>query len=500
MKKSLGLLLASITLFGVFATGCQQSTPKETTATAAKETAAAGDASADETDAEETAAESTVAMEERSNIDLTFLDFVPSPQREDYFTKMMDGYTSERPYISMEYGSVPYEEAVAKLTTLAAAQDLPDVVNFHSSVKWQFAPSGWLVPLDKYIDAESGYKDSFVEAVARFQWDEETNGLGAIYAMPDGIMTNGIFIRKDWVEEAGLDLQELRADWTWETYIDTVYKLTDVENGRYGISYRGGSAAFDRIQQYLVANTGGYDFDAEGNCLWYTPENVERVQTFIDMYLDGCAPKDSVNWGFAEMVDNFTGGLTATLNNDVEVVATCLERLEDDQWTVMPLPKSSIDGNIPTYAGSAYNYGISAFSDNPDDAWGFIEFISRPDNNVEYCKLLTMMPIRKNVDDPFFGEDGPVYGFMTQLQDPGFTQQPAYGQYLDVATFRENAHVEWQKVLMGERTVDEVLKEYDEEITEIAKKWLADNPDKELGKLLTFGGEIPYTGPSGENE
>ena len=43
------------------------------------------------------------------------------------------------------------------------------------------------------------------------------------------------------------------------------------------------------------------------------------------------------------MVDNFTGGLTGTLNNDTEVVAICQERMEDSQWTVLPLPANTVD-------------------------------------------------------------------------------------------------------------------------------------------------------------
>ncbi len=499
MKKRMSLFLAILMALAVFMTACGGSSntaqPADTSADKAATDTAATDKAADEAKPEEAAP----APAKDEKITLSFIDYVPSAARETYYEKMMELYNQENPNIVVEYGSVPYEEANNKLTQMGAAQDLPDIVNLHGALKLQFVPSGWLAQLDKYLDAEPGYKDSFVAAVRDILWADETAGLGGIYTMPDGIMTNGIFIRKDWVEEAGLKLDDLMSNWTWETYMDTVYKLTDPDKGRYGISYRGGSAAFDRLEQYLVAYTDSYDFDDEGNCLLYTPENVERVQKFLNMYLDGCGPKDSINWGFAEMVDNFTGGLTGTLNNDVEVVATCLERMEDSQWAVMPLPRSSVDGRINSYAGPAYGYAVSSFSEYQDEAWGFIELLMRPENNAEFCKLFTNMPVRSEVDDPFFGPDGPVYGFMKQLDDPNFCAYSSYGTYLDLAAFRTDAHVGWQKVLMGNQTVDAQLKLVDDQLTEIAKQWLADNPGKQLGQARIGGKIVPYKGPSGAN-
>lgn len=439
------------------------------------------------------------ASEEKEPMTLTFIDCVPSPERETFFLKMIDIYQKENPHITLEYGSVPYEESTNKLTQLGAAGDLPDIINMQGSTGTTLTEAQWLLPLDQYIEKE-GYNDVFVSAITDVMWAGSIEGYGAVYTIPDGIMTNGIFIRKDWAQEAGLDLDALMENWTWETYIDTVYKLTDPEKGRYGISYRGGgSSAFDRLEQYLVAYTGSYDFDNEGNCLYYTPENVDRMQKFLNMYIDGCAPKDSINWGFAEMVDNFTGGLTATLNNDVEVVATCMERMDESQWTVLPLPRSSVDNRINSYVGPAYSYAIPTTTEHPDEAWGFIEVLCRAENNAEFCKTFTNMPIRNDIQDEFFSEEGPVAGFIKQLNDPDFCSAPSYGGYPDLSEFRAESHVLWQKVLMGSMTCDEALRQVDEQLTAVGKKWLADNPGKSLSRAYINGKFVDYDGPSGEN-
>ena len=493
-RKTLSLLALLIVIAMALGACGAPSGNNTTAATQADATTAAQTQAATQATTQTTAAATEAP---KDPIELMFIDWVPSPEREKFFLKMMDIYMRENPHIKMEYGSVPYENAPAVLTQMGAAGDLPDVVNFHGSILTSFVDSGWVVPIDDYI-AQEGYMELFVSPVIDTQWANQLTSYDAIYTVPDGIMTNGIFIRKDWVEEAGMDIQELMDDWTWETYIDTVYKLTDPAKGRYGISYRGGGpGAFDRLQQYIIAWTQSYDFDEEGNCLYYTPENVERIQKFLNMYIDGCGPKDSINWGFAEMVDNFTGGLTATLNNDVEVVAICMERMEDSEWAAMPLPKSSVDGRINSYLGAAYQYAVSAQSKNPDEAWGFIEVMCRAENNADFCKQFTNMPIRKDIEDEFFSDTGPVAGFIRQFNDPKFCIHPGYGGVLDLAEWRSEVFVLFQKVLLGEETTDNALRQVDEDLTKIAKKWLADNPGKKLQEATINGVFVPYTGPSG---
>lgn len=124
-------------------------------------------------------------------------------------------------------------------------------------------------------------------------------------------------------------------------------------------------------------------------------ECLEAFKKWTGLYLNGYAPEDAINWGFTEMVDNFIGGLTGTLMNDSEVAATCLENMSDDQWMVMPVPKSEKDGKLYNLINGSYSLSISSNSENPDAAWKLIEFLNRTDNSSEYCRLSGLIPIKK---------------------------------------------------------------------------------------------------------
>ncbi len=405
--------------------------------------------------------------------EISFMDVSPRPEREEFFKKMIEEFNKKYPDIEVDYQTVPWDDAATKLTNMGAAKQLPDVINIYFGWIPQFTAAEWMIPLDTYLE-KAGIKDKFSAFTTGYYWAEQTDLYGHIYSIPDGVMSGGIFVRKDWMEELNIELDT----WTWDDYFQLVEALTDESKNRYGCSYRGARGAFDRIREYLVSFTEGHMYDEEGNCLLYSSDMVEEFIKFTDVYMNGYAPKDSINWSFTEMVDNFTGGLTGTLNNDTEVVAICQERMEDDQWTVLPLPASTKDGKTYGSAGVSYGYAISSFSKYPDAAWAFIEFLSRPENNAEYCKVMTLIPVRTDIeDDPFFSEEGPMAGFIKQLNDPNFVVMASYGPFDYTDIHQGMLHSEVQLYLQGKQTADEALKKITDELTKRMKAYLEEHPD-----------------------
>ncbi len=95
------------------------------------------------------------------------------------------------------------------------------------------------------------------------------------------------------------------------------------------------------------------------------------------------------------MVDNFTGGLTGTLINDSEVLPTCAQNMEEGTWGVMQCQRAQKTEKSITQYNAPYAYSISGNSENPDEAWKLIEFMTNAENNIEYCKLTGEIPDQK---------------------------------------------------------------------------------------------------------
>ena len=190
------------------------------------------------------------------------------------------------------------------------------------------------------------------------------------------------------------------------------------------------------------------------------------------------------------MVDNFTGGLTGTLINDSEVAATCIATMKDEQWMVMPMPKSDVDGKIYNTVNSPYAYSISATSKNPDAAWQLIQFLTRPDINSEYCKLTGLIPIKKAVgDDPFYGPNGYYAAFVQQLNDPAMVVPCAFGPFSYTDMHQGMMHEEMQKYLLGQQDAETSLGNVAKELEARMKQYLTDNPGSavEQPKALSEG-------------
>jgi len=410
--------------------------------------------------------------QEKAAKPLRFIDVSPSPTRQEYFTNTFAKVKQETG-MEVVYESVPWDDAANKLTVLGASNQLPDVMTTWAGWLGQFTEAGWVEPLNSYIGNTT---DQYAKTVTQLVWKAEKELYGNIYTIPDGMMVKGVFVRKDWAKEVGLNLDPKKG-WTYAEYFDAAYKMTDPSKNRYGTSFRGSRGAFDPLFVYMESLNGGSAYAADGSTLMANQEAIDAYKKWNGLYLDGAAPKDAINWGFVEMVSNFTGGLTATLINDSEVAATCLENMKDEQWMVMPMPRSDKDGKIYNTVNSPYAYSISTTSKNKEGAWKLIEFLTRPDNNIEYCKLTGLIPIKTAVgDDPFYGPNGPYAAFVQQLNDPAMVVPVAFGPFNFTDMHQGMMHEEMQKYLLGKQSAKVSLTNVVSELEKRMKAYLADNP------------------------
>lgn len=175
---------------------------------------------------------------------LRFLDTSPSPARQEYYEGIFEKVKAEFG-IEVTYESTPLEDAANKITVMAQANSLPDILTTQDNWKGQFTASGWIVPLEDFIGDTA---DEYADTVTKIVWANEQEMYGHIYTIPDGMMVKGIFVRSDWAEDAGV---ELSYDWDYDEYFEVIEKLTDPSQNHYGMTYRGTRGAFDVLMTYL---------------------------------------------------------------------------------------------------------------------------------------------------------------------------------------------------------------------------------------------------------
>lgn len=410
--------------------------------------------------------------ETREPVTISFIDISPSPERTEFFNEMIAKFEEEYGYIEVEMQTVPWDQAFSKLSALGAGGTMPDVINMYPAWLTTFVPAGYLEPLTGYYD-QWEYKDNLSDFVMNVSIEAEQRKLfNEVYIIPDAVMSGGLFVRTDWFEEANLELPT-----TWDEVFEAAEKLTDPEKQRYGWAYRGARAGFDQIFNYIATVTGGETYEEDGTSTLLRPEAIEAFVKFTDLYKKGYAPKDSINWGYLEMVQGFTSGVTGMLNQTTEVVATASKSLEDGTWTVIPFPKAP-DGKRYVNANASYGYSISAKSQHKEEAWLFISFLSRPEHNIEYSKRFTMIPIMKDaLNDPELA-NGPMKGFLDTLNDPDTSIAASFGYFPELGEFRESyMDSEVQKYLLDQQTAEETMTNLGNFLTEAQQRFMKENPD-----------------------
>lgn len=404
-------------------------------------------------------------------VELRFHDIIPNPEREVQFKKMVEAFNAENPDVHVTFESTPWDQAHNKMITQGSANTMPDVSVIHQSWVNEFNAAGWLTPLEDYLDTWE-YKDEFIPFAKNVLIDyDQVKVTGHVLGIPDGLTTHGMYVRQDWVEEIGMELEDLE---TWEGIYEASEKMTNDE--RYGYAFRGARGAGDPQGMYTVGTLNGKLYDEEGNCLLGTETGLEGFKRYCDLYLKGYSPKDSINWGYAEMVQGFNSGISGILNQTTEVTAVCADTMEDDEWTVLPFPRSA-DGNIYSKADSFF-LGITSSCEHPEEAWRFISYMMTPENNREYCAANLYIPVMKgSEEDPRFAE-GKMAGFVRSLNDENFVRLPYYGYFPECTEFMETIYdSELQKYLLGQQTAEESIENISSFLTENQQKYMESNPD-----------------------
>ena len=84
--------------------------------------------------------------------------------------------------------------------------------------------------------------------------------------------------------------------------------------------------------------TRGLIFKPDGTSTWSEPGWVKGVTFLTDLYKNGYAPKDSVNWGFNEIVAGFYSGSCAMLDQDPDALIAIAQRMDAKDFAVAPMP------------------------------------------------------------------------------------------------------------------------------------------------------------------
>lgn len=93
-------------------------------------------------------------------VTISFVDISPSPEREKMYREMIEAFKEVEPNITVEYETIPWDDAHNKLAMLGATGSMPDVIQVHYTWISEFVGAGWAQNLSDYL-ADYEYYDGF---------------------------------------------------------------------------------------------------------------------------------------------------------------------------------------------------------------------------------------------------------------------------------------------------------------------------------------------------
>ena len=382
---------------------------------------------------------------------LKLVEVITSPPRTELLRQQVSAFEAANPGTHVQITSLPWGQAFEKFLTMVQAGDTPDVVEMPERWLGLYANNAQLQDLGPWMA----------------KWPNTANlgpratELGSVvnhtqYMLPYGYYVRAMFWNKKLFAQAGLS----QAPKTMDEFADDARKVAAIP-GKYGYCLRGGPGGFTGAQMFMntLGDKAGY-FNADGTSTFNEPGSVRGLELLVDMYQKGVAPKDSVGWGFNEIVSGFYSGTCAMLDQDPDALIGIADKMPADDFGVAPIPTGPGGRAFPSLGYSGW--AMFANAADKEAAWKLIAWLGSPENNIAWSKFVGTLPIYKGADkDSFFGSDK-FRGWFAELDDPKTYNLVVVPSHLEnLGNFFDNIAVKtYQQALLGKRTAQSVADEW----------------------------------------
>ncbi|MGO5435812.1 sugar ABC transporter substrate-binding protein [Enterococcus cecorum] len=364
-------------------------------------------------------------------------------------SKMTDDFTKETG-IKVKIQSIPWSNAHDKLLTAIASKKGPDVLQMGTTWMPEFQKAGALTDMSKYINKYENLKpDNF------FKGSVETTVFdGKSYGIPWTAETRVLFYRTDVLKNVGYD----EAPKTWDELEDAAKKLSDRGKDKYGINID----SKEQTLAFMFARQNGSPLFEDGKPLFNTPRFVEAVSYLNDFIQKGYSPKEDLGMDVSQ---TFSGDAMVPMFISGPWMAKAVKDTVPDakgKWAIATLPKK--ENNLSSMGGS--NLTIFKYSKQKDNAAKFIEFMSRPENQMKWLELTDALPtVMKTWENEKLKNDSLYKVFYEQLQNS--EPMPLIPEFEELA---QSYLKHFEQIYLGGKDVQSEMDDYQKESEKLLNK------------------------------
>jgi multiple sugar transport system substrate-binding protein len=374
----------------------------------------------------------------------------------EVLSQLIPGFEKDHPDIHVEVQQIPWTAAHEKLLTAYVGESTPDIAMLGNTWVPEFVALNALAPLDSFVARSKEIRrDDFFPGI----W--KTNVVnGKTYGIPWYVDTRLIFYRPDLLAKAGYKtFPTTWAEWTtalkkmkaqmsprqfpllmptneWPQPVDFALEAGSPilrDGGRYG--------AFEQ-----AAFRKGFDF-------------------YISLYRQGLASPVSTSQ-VSNLFQEFERGNIAMFISGPWYIGELKNRLDSsvqNKWSTAPMP--GINGPGVSMAGGS-SLSLFSGSQHKAEAWKLMEYLSRPQLELEFYKLTGDLPPRISAwQDSALANNKYARAFRAQLEH--VMPLPQVPEWEEIAT---TIFEHGEQAIRKATTVDQTLASLDQDVNAMLEK------------------------------
>lgn len=309
-----------------------------------------------------------------------------------FIEKTIAEYEKAHKGVKIKWVDAPSDGYTQKLSTQAAAGELPDIIDGGPAVVYPLAKAGALLDVNE-IDPSA--KEQYTEG----SWKAVTfkgNGIkeGA-YSLPWYVNDGPMYWNTKLMKQCGISTDKLPE--TWDEYFAAAKKLTDNCDDIYMSTMIGGTTDDYASLGVKIMNADNtkYTFN--------TDKAVAQLQKFVDLYKAGGIPPEALSATWAQQGDYFKRGSIVAMAGSAYSAADFEQNAPDLYKDLAVGPKITDEGKSSTV--SYDSLAIAKTAKKPKLAVDFARFFTDSAHQLEFSKLSSTFPSSKGtIDDPYFKE------------------------------------------------------------------------------------------------
>lgn len=305
----------------------------------------------------------------------------------------LDAFHEEHPNLEVQIEVIG--EFHAKVHSMAAAGNLPDIVRSWEAMVLDLGRNNQFIDIQSYVDSQADFDaDDFYS-----NWWDYPVEAGKRFGLPDAVATHMTFYNKDLFDANGVEYPD-PASFTWDDFEAKARGISDPEARIWGSETIPVGWHMFSVKQ-VWQNSGSFYSDDYRSCTIGDTPAVEALQRWADMLLDGGvmpSPSQIVGIGGAgAAAELLTAGQIGMQRMGTWITGGLIAA--GFTFGIAPEPHSTEQATI---AHGAFN-AISNGSDHKDEAWTWVNYNSSTQGIYNYCSQANFPGARRstNLIEPF---------------------------------------------------------------------------------------------------